>query len=146
MRTRTLLLLAVACGLAILGAGVVQLLRVAGEDEPPPAAALGEPVRIGDLTITVEGYEHVQRTAVVTIVIGGVDDADGTSEFRLVVPGASLAPDGDAPAGVAPCAGTTTVEQRCALAFTLPDDSGSARVLLYRRGDEQVRWELGSPG
>ena len=24
----------------------------------------------------------------------------------------------------------------------LPDESGTSRVLLYRRGDEQIRWEL----
>jgi hypothetical protein len=32
--------------------------------------------------------------------------------------------------------------QRCTLWFELPADPGTARVLVLRRGDEQVRWEL----
>jgi hypothetical protein len=42
------------------------------------------------------------------------------------------------------CAGSTTEPSRCVLSFELPDEPGTARVLLYRRGDEQVRWELSS--
>ena len=93
VRTRTLLLLAVACGLVILAAGVVQLLRIAGQDEPAPAAVVGEQVQIGDLAVTVEDFAEDDGRAVVELELGGVDDPDGTEEFRLVVPGASLAPD-----------------------------------------------------
>ena len=31
---------------------------------------------------------------------------------------------------------------RCTLTFDLGAAEGSSRVLLYRRGDEQARWEL----
>ncbi len=140
VRTRTLLLLAVACGLVILAAGVVQLLRIAGQDEPAPAARVGEQVQIGDLVVTVEDFAEDDTRAVVELELGGVDDPDGTEEFRLVVPGASLAPitsSADA------CAGTTVAQRACSLTFDLGDTEGSSRVLLYRRGDEQARWELG---
>ena len=90
VRTRTLLLLAVACGLVILAAGVVQLLRIAGQDEPTPAARIGEQVQIGDLAVTVEDFVEDDGRAVVELELGGVDDPDGTDEFRLVVPGDSL--------------------------------------------------------
>ena len=72
------------------------------------------------------------------IEIGGVDDADGADEFRLVVPDV-LRPD--ATAGNH-CGATTVQLQPCTLAFDLGADAGSSRVLLYRRGDEQVRWDL----
>jgi hypothetical protein len=138
VRTRTLLLLAVACGLVILVAGVVQLLRIAGQDEPAPAAQIGEPVRVGDLTVTVDGYSERDERGVVELSLGGVDDPEGTDDFRLVVPGESLAPAEDA------CGGTTVVPRACSLAFDLGDAEGSSRVLLYRRGDEQARWVLAS--
>lgn len=146
MRTRTLLLLAVGCGLAILAAGVAQLLRIAAEDEPATAAEVGEPVRIGDLTITVEAFREGDGRATAVVAIGGVDDADGTDEFRLVVPGDSLSPVGDTDQAlvVDACAATTVDARRCRLSFVLPAEPGTSRVLLYRRGDEQVRWELGA--
>jgi hypothetical protein len=136
VRTRTLLLLAVACGLVILAAGVVQLLRIAGQDEPSPAARVGEEVQIGDLAVTVEDFVEDDRRAVVDLELGGVDDPDGTEEFRLVVPGESLRAIDDE------CAGATVAPRACSLTFDLGDTEGSSRVLIYRRGDEQARWEL----
>jgi hypothetical protein len=136
VRTRTLLLLAVACGLLILVAGVIQLLRIAGQDEPPPAAQIGEPVRVGDLTVTVDGYSERGDRGVVALSLGGVDDPEGTDDFRLVVPGASLVPSGDE------CGGTTVATRTCSLTFDLADAEGTSRVLLYRRGDDQARWVL----
>ena len=100
MRTRTLLLLAVACGLVILVAGVVQLLRIAGQDEAGEFSALGAAVRVGDLEVVVDTYDESGGTAEVAVRLGGVDDDDGAADFRLVVPGA------DQP--LEPAAGGTT--------------------------------------
>lgn len=136
MRTRTLLLLAVACGLVILAAGVVQLWRIAGQDEPAPAARVGEQVEIGDLAVTVEDFAEADGRALVELELGGVDDPAGTAEFRLVVPGDSLAPIDDE------CAGATVRPRACSLTFDLTGTEGSSRVLIYRRGDEQARWQL----
>lgn len=136
MRTRTLLLLAVACGFLILVAGVIQLLRIAGQDETAPAAAVGEPVRVGDVTVTVEGLTERGGRAVIALELGGVDDPDGTDDFRLVVPGAALQAADDA------CDGTTVAPRACSLTFDVGDADPSSRVLLYRRGDEQARWVL----
>jgi hypothetical protein len=139
VRTRTLLLLAVGCGLAILIAGVIQLLRIAGQDDAPPAARIGEPVRLGDVVVNVEGFGEADGRATVELEVGGVDDPDGTDDFRLVVPGASLRAVDDG------CDGTTVASRACSLAFDVSDADGSSRVLLYRRGDEQVRWVLREP-
>lgn len=145
MRTRTLLLLAVACGVAILAAGVALFWRIGNEPEATAPSAIGEAVGIGDLTITVEGYREVAALGIATIEIGGVDDADGSAGFRLVVPGSALEPStaGAPPDGPPRCGATTVGAARCVVLFDLGDVTGSSRVLLYRRGDEQVRWELG---
>jgi hypothetical protein len=139
VRTRTLLLLAVACGLVILVAGVIQLLRIAEQDDVPPARAIGEAVEIGDLTVIVDGFTERAGRGVVALELGGVDDPEGTDDFRLVVPGASLPPLEDG------CAGTTVDRRVCSLTFDLSGTDGSGRVLLYRRGDERARWELVAP-
>ncbi len=148
MRTRTLLLLAIACGVAILAAGTFQLLRLAGQDDPPEPAEVGTPVEIGDLTVVVLGSSEESGRVDVAVELGGVEDPDAADEFRLVVPGASLPPvarpAGEGAEAVPACAGSTTEPSRCVLSFELPDEPGTARVLLYRRGDEQVRWELSS--
>ena len=77
------------------------------------------------------------------VEIGGVDDDDGADAFRLVVPGDALR---GRPGG----AGRLRRDDRrdalaCTLTFDLGSADGSSRVLLYRRGDEQVRWELTPP-
>ena len=139
MRTRTLLLLAVACGLAILVAGAVLLLRVVNQ-ESKRAADVGSVVKVGDMAVTVEHVDERLDAVLVAIEIGGVDDPSGTEAFRLVVPGKVLL--ADATAGDH-CGATTVQVQPCVLAFRLPADAGSSRVLLYQRGDERVRWDLG---
>ncbi len=136
VRTRTLLLLAVGCGFLILVAGVFLLVGVAGQDDPPAAASLGEAVQVGDMTVTVVEVAELGDEITVAFDIGGVDDPDGTDEFRLVVPGESLR------AAAGSCEGTTVATQQCTLTFDLGDVEGTTRVLLYRRGDERARWQL----
>ena len=139
MRTRTLLLLAVVCGLAILVAGVVQLLRVANQDDPPRAVEIGQTVRVGDMDGVVAGVSERDGAVLVDVEIGGVEDPDGADAFRLVVPGGALTADPDAGNH---CGATSARLEPCTLAFRLDADAGSTRVLLYQRGDERVRWEL----
>jgi hypothetical protein len=145
VRTRTLLLLAVACGFVILVAGVVQLLRIASDgdaDADESFHEVGERVEVGDLAVVVESYDERGDSASVLVTLGGVDDPDGADAFRLVVPGRSLSPSGDGDDG---CAATTIATRRCRLTFDTADAAGGARVLLYRRGDDVARWELALP-
>ena len=99
MKTRTLLLLAIGCGFVILAAGTFLLFGLASQDDPPPPAAVGQAVEIGDMTITVEGLTEDGGSATVAVEIGGVDDDDGAEAFRLVVPGAALRADPAGPDG-----------------------------------------------
>jgi hypothetical protein len=143
VKTRTLLLLAVGCGLAILAAGVVFLLGLANEDAPD-LHSIGESVDVGDLHVTVTSYDEAGGTAVVSLRLGGVDDPDGSAAFALVVAGELLRPE---PRGADACAATTVADDDCTLTFELGDAPGGSRVLRYERGDERAVWELeaGSP-
>jgi hypothetical protein len=139
VRTRTLLLLAVGCGLAILVAGAILLLRVVNND-PAVVSDIGAVVHVGDMDVTVEHVDEQPGVVLVDVEIGGVDDSEGADSFRLVVPGNVLRPD--ATAGNH-CGATTVEAQPCTLAFRLTDGTTSGRVLLYQRGDERARWDLG---
>ena len=141
MRTRTLLLLAVACGLLILVAGVIQLLRIADQDENVEFSPLGAEVRVGDLEVVVESYDESSGVAEVSVRLGGVDDQDAAADFRLVVPGESeaLAPTGE---GDDECGAVTVAASECQLTFDVGEAAGGVRVLLVERGDDSARWEL----
>jgi hypothetical protein len=141
VRTRTLLILAVACGLVILAAGVVQLFRIAGEDDAE-FSPLGSEVSVGDLDVVIESYAESGGSANVAVRLGGVDDRDAAGDFRLVVPGEALLPTGE---GVDACGAVTVATQTCNLTFDVGDAAGGVRVLRISRGDDTARWELTAP-
>ncbi len=136
MRTRTLLLLSVTCGLVILIAGGLQLLRIANQDTPEPPLSIGDTAQIGDAVVTVENYEITEDAIVVTVTLSGVDDADGIDGFTLIAPGSAVAVEASA------CAGFTVAPVVCDLRFPAVDLAGSDRQLLFQRAAEQVRWRL----
>jgi hypothetical protein len=142
VKTRTLLLLALGCGIAILAAGVAQFVRLSQQDDPATPVAIGASVTVGDLDVVVEGVDDDGATVEVRLSLGGVEDPDAADGFRLVVPGAAIAPsagDGGEPPS---CRAATVAPTACRLRFELPAEPGSTRVLVLRRGDEQVRWDL----
>ncbi len=143
MRTRTLLLLAVACGLVILLAGGIQLWRFAGESSDGEGdLALGGRARAGDLDVTVVAADEADGLMRVTMRLSGVDDPAGLDNFRLIVSGAALAPLTAEQAGGQACATVTVAVQTCDLVFGTASAIGGARVLIVRRGEDQHRWNL----
>lgn len=140
MKTRTLLLLALACGLAIMLAGAVFLFQLAGQDDVAEAVPIGESVEVGDLTIEVEAADESNGVLSVGIRLSGVDDPDGAAGFRLIASGRPIVPtDTDAPDA---CLATTVEETVCVVRFDVSVADGSSRVLFYERGEEQARWVL----
>ena len=137
MRTRTLLLLSIACGLAILLAGGVQLLRIAGQ-EPATALGVGDEGRAGDAVVVVRGYEEADGFALVEVTLSGVDDPKGLDGFRLQAPNTLVE---HVPAE-STCTGFTVDEVTCVLAFPATTLEGSDRQLVLRRAEEQQRWIL----
>ena len=138
MRTKTLLLLAIGCGLVILLAGGIQLLRVGGQEPTSTLLDTGEPGKAGDVTVelvsTTVGNDDV--TAVVRV--GGVDDPDGLDGFTLVGPGKVVG------VTTSNCDGIALEPIDCSLTFTTSDIKGTSRQLIFHRADQQLRWVLAS--
>lgn len=143
MRTRTLLLLAVGCGLAILLAGGIQLFRLSGEQEQTTEQLeLGAIGTAGDLRVTVVRALEADGLMRVDVRLSGVDDPAGLDDFRLVVTGGPIEPLAAAQAGDGACDGFTEAEQTCSLVFGTAEVEGTARVLLLDRGEDRLRWVL----
>lgn len=144
MKTRTLLILAVTCGLAILIAGGIQLLRLANEDDPAPPRSIGDSAQLGDAVVTVVGYEVVGDAIAVTVTLSGVDDPDGLNGFTLLAPGAATSVDATvATASNTPaCSGFTMAPVTCVLWFAADDLEGSDRQLVFQRAADYARWRL----
>lgn len=140
MKTRTLLLLALGCGLAILLAGGVLLFMLAGQDDPEPPVALGVESSVGDMRVIVLSAVEQPAAEVLTVelVVGGVDDPDGVAGFELIASGRPVSPS-----DASTCGPTTVEPQPCTLEFDVSTADGESRVLRYRRGDDQVRWDVG---
>lgn len=143
MRTRTLLVLALACGLAILLAGGVVLVQLLNRADATPPTPLGEPARVGDMVVTVTGSSERSGAIVADVEIGGVDDPDGSSGFRLIASGREAPRRAVGSPGE--CEATSVEVISCSVAFDTSAADGVSRVLFYRRGDQQARWVLSSP-
>jgi hypothetical protein len=138
MRTRTLLLLAVTCGLLILVAGGIQLLRLANQERPTAPLRVGATGSAGDAVVVVESVATRPDALVVTVQLRGVDDPDGLDGFSLIAPNRRLAHDPEQ----STCEGFTIAPVTCTLVFTADDLTGTDRQLLFRRAEQQVRWIL----
>ena len=140
MKTRTLLLLSVGVGLAILLAGGVFLFQLSTESAAVEPAAIGERVSVGDVDLTVLDTTEGAALLAIDVEIGGVDDLDGIDSFRLITGDRRLDPV-TAPAD-GRCVEITVEAQRCRIEFDVSAADGSSRVLVLRRGDEQRNWVL----
>jgi hypothetical protein len=139
MKTRTLMLLALVCGVAIMAAGAVFLVQLSNQQEAERPTPLGEPVTVGDMRIVVDGSSEGGGVLDVELTIGGVADDDGADAFRLIASGQAARPE---PGGESSCGATTVESQRCVIRFDVSTASSDSRVLFYERGDERARWVL----
>ena len=136
MRTRTLLLLAIACGLVILLAGGIQLLRVGGQEQTAKLLAIGEPGKAGDVTVELVSSSVGVDNLVAVVRVGGTDDPDGLAGFTLVGPGRVL------PVTTSDCNGISVDQLDCTLTFATTGVQGTSRQLIFHRADQQLRWVL----
>lgn len=138
MKTRTLMLLALGCGVAIMLAGAVFLFQLATQEELSEPVAVGTSVTVGDMTVSVLGPADADDgTLAVRIEIGGTDDEAPAENFRMIASGRP------APLVATTCPPTDSRPQECLVSFDVSAADGSSRVLFYERGDEQARWVLG---
>ncbi len=141
MKTRTLMLLALGCGVAIMLAGAVFLFQLTTQDELETPVSIGERTMVGDMVVTVTQTEEVDGVLDVSVRIGGVEDENGSSGFRLIASGRPVTPDLGAREEI--CGSTDIEPQACVVRFDVSAADGASRVLFYERGDEQARWVLG---
>jgi hypothetical protein len=139
MKTRTLLLLALGCGLMIMLAGAVFLFQLSTRDDVTAPVPIGRQASVADMQITVRGSTERGGLLDVRIVIGGVDDPDGAAGFRLIAGGRAVPSVASTDGG---CRATTVGGAECSLAFDLAGVDGSSRVLFYERGEDRARWVL----
>jgi hypothetical protein len=137
MKTRTLLLMSVICGLAILLAGGVLLVQIVNRADVLEPSPLGTTVRVGDMIIIVESSREIAGGHEVDLVIGGVDDPEGSAGFRMI---AAARP---APL-ITDCGPIEIAPRSCTLVFEVSGSQGS-RQLFYDRGDKSARWVLVAP-
>ena len=138
VKTRNLLLLAMACGLAIMLAGAVFFFQLATQEDAEPAVPIGETARVGDMAVVVGGVTEEQGLVRVEIEIGGAEDDDPADEFRLIAAARPI------PLAASTCSASVPgATQTCTLTFEVGTVDGASRVLFYERGDDQARWVLG---
>jgi hypothetical protein len=140
MRTKTLLLLAVGCGLVILLAGGIQLLRVGGQEQSAKVLSTGQPGKAGDVTVQLVSATVGQDDVTAVVRVGGVDDPDGLNGFTLVAPGKVV------PVSTSSCDGIAVAPVDCTLTFPTADLQGTSRQLIFHRADQQLRWVLARSG
>jgi len=144
MKTRTLLLLALACGAAIMAAGAVFLVQLSRQADAAPPVPFGEATQVGDMRVVVDGADVHDGVLEVSVTIGGVDDPDGSDGFRVIASGHAAKPqdatNDEGADGL--CGATTRKAQRCIVRFDVSDARGDSRVLFYERGDDRARWVL----
>lgn len=138
MRTRTLLILAIVCGVVILVAGGVQLVRLTDQQQTSLQLAQGEEGRAGDARVTLTSVAVDDAVTTARVTIGGVDDPAGLDGFTLVGVGVVARLD----VAATSCTAITVAAQQCDLVFATADFPAGARQLLFRRADTQLRWVL----
>lgn len=137
MKTRTLLLLSVATGLAIMLAAAVFLFQLSNQDDLVAPVEIGATTTVGDMSVTVLRADEVDGRLLVGVTLGGAGDDDPADEFRLIASGRPVA------LASSTCPPTGDTEPvTCEIAFDVSVADGSSRVLFYERGDQQSRWVL----
>ena len=68
------MLLALACGVAIMLAGAVFLFQLSTQDEIDAAVPVGEMTQVGDMSVTVVSSQESGGVLRVSITIGGTSD------------------------------------------------------------------------
>ena len=148
MSTRRLIISALVCGLAILLAGAVMLIRLASdrEDFTVRLFTADQPATIDGVRVRIASVERSGGVARIVVNVDTPADhglADAGLGFALNI-GGLRDPESPPAADVPACRGLAVASAQsvsCALAFS--DRSGSA-TLAYAAHGEQAKWSLGA--
>ncbi len=148
MKTRTLLLLSVGCGLLILLAGGLKLFQVASDRTEVPVLEFGKSSLIGDMSVAVMSVVDGPDGTRVLVRMGGVPGESVVEDWRLLGDGRVLEPSG-AEAGVTETAGEFPI---CGRSSVVPDGAEpivcvirfpsveAFQAVAYTRAGEQRQW------
>ena len=133
MKTRTLILWSLVCGVIILVAGSIKLFQVSSDDAAVEFLAFGESAAVADMVVAVESVDSSGDVTLVTVTMEGPDGADAREGWRVVAGDRVLAPAEEE----TECTTVTATPVTCVVAFTVADES---IVVAYLRAGEQRQW------
>ena len=145
MSTRKLIAVALLCGLAILVAGGIQLLRISDRSERTvDVLEQGQSATVGGITLTIEG-SAVRSTGQLAVGVDLAGESGSTvpaSSFTLLVGGKLQRASADGTLEASECPTTIAVEPdgtRCFLTF---EGGQGTATLSFSHGGEQRLWRL----
>lgn len=136
MKTRTLILWSLVCGVIILVAGSIKLFQVSTSESTVEFLAFGEPATVADMDVTVEGFDATATNLLARVTMSGPDGADAREGWRIIAGDRVLSPVDDADA-VDQCTFTGATPVTCVIAFPLVDGTP---VFAYLRAGDQRQW------
>jgi archaellum component FlaF (FlaF/FlaG flagellin family) len=142
--TRKLIVAALVCGVVILVAGVVQLLRIAdAKNRDVPILTQGEAAAVGGVSVSVIGSTVTEQAIEVAVRFAPATDVPvGVTSFTLLVGGKLEQPTNAASTPAPGCPPTIVVGSggtTCIVSF--PHRDGTATVAFSRGGQQEI-WRL----
>lgn len=152
MSTRKLILLALACGMAILVAGSVQLLRI--RHTSTTTLSVGDSTELATLTVRVVSGEVQGDALVVGVHLSLAASAaqpltDALTGWSVLAGGLKKPVPAVAPtsAGVTSCGSLSLVpgsSADCSVAFPVPAAVTGTSFVTFRYVGEQATWSVGA--
>jgi len=136
MKTRTLILWSLVCGVVILVAGSIKLFQVSSGESTVEFLAFGQQATVADMTVTVESFDSVGDALIARVTMAGPDGADAREGWRVVVGERVLAPV-DAVDVVDQCTIIDATPVTCVVVFPTVDGTP---VFAYLRAGDQRQW------
>jgi hypothetical protein len=138
VKTRNLLILAFACGLAILVAGGIKLFQVATDAPEVDLLAYGEHSKAGDMSVVVSSVDTTGELTLVHVAMRGVEGADALAGWRLRADGKVREPVPLPVDAGTPCTTTKAdTDLDCVVAFPPAD---TLQAIVYLRAGAQLQW------
>jgi hypothetical protein len=137
MKTRTLILWSLVCGVIILVAGSIKLFQVSTDDSAVEFLPFGQAVTVADMEVAVVSLSIDTQNTFITVTMTGPDGADAREGWRIVVGDRVLSPV-NAPIGTDDeCTTIPATPVTCVVAFPPADTSP---VVAYLRSGDQRQW------
>lgn len=136
MKTRTLILWSLVCGVIILIAGSIKLFQVSTSESTVEFLAFGELATVADMDVTVESFDTTAGNVLARVTMSGPDGTDAREGWRIIAGDRVLSPvdAADVP-DQCTIAGATPVT--CVIAFPLVDGTPA---FAYLRAGDQRQW------